>query len=245
MRQFLDPVLRAGRFFGRYEKPRYYSSDGTTIIVPGSSGAPIMLVIAGRVYESTGNMECNINRSGEDGMNRVTVAANTPYYLYAIIGEDGIPHLIADIQEPARGPQGYSEWTYIGSFATDLASAAIDSFQSAGGILISSDDIELEGHTGDLVSTSYELSSLPVTAIMAYGFARHNGAGAVESYVIICGASSGDGLVVRSQVANVTNYSFGWVPILTEKTIWIALSDAATQGRFYLSGWKEDCNAYA
>lgn len=228
-------------------KPRYKAaSAGTTVTVPGSAAAPACVIINGNVYANVSNETCDLSTAGRGGLDTGAIAANTPYYLYAVpnIAGDGFD-LVASVTAPTTGPTGFTAWTYIGSFCTELNSAAIEPFQASGGVLLHDDDIEYTAHTGDTTTTAKTYASMPTTVTAAYGFTSHNGAGAVESSLAVSGTSAGgDNILVRSQVLNVSNYSYGWVPVFTAQTLWLTLSDAATLGRFYLCGWREDPGAY-
>lgn len=222
---------------GYKKKPPLTWVNAQTVGIVPPTGHSSFLYIGEREFEISSSLEANL-------ANVVTgpAVANTAYYAYGVLENDQ-PKLILDIHSPLE--KSGEAWTYLGAVATSEAVVEIEPFTMSHGQLIINDDIEREEHTGDTNITELTFLSMPVTIQSAWMFISHNGVGVVESYVRLSGTNSTDNsLITRSQAAAVTNYTFGWVAIFTDKTVWMNLSDAATLGYAYLQGWQEDPELY-
>lgn len=214
----------------RYKRPSYYF-DGTDIIVPASSAKPARFYIDGTSYTVTSDL--SLTPSG--------LSANTPYYLYATLSGETV---VLELSATSPATRTGSAWTYLGAASTEDGSATLRPFQSLGGMYISKDSIESYSFDGGVDGTGpheQAFAAMPTTASQAYFALRAEGANAGGTARVTSGSSTTDSvLIVAQQVSGVNNYINGWVPILTNQTVWIRLSNSANDCRVQLLGWQEE-----
>lgn len=221
-------------------RPSFVWVSSTSIKVPASASKPINLLIGGKLLQATSDLTLSINGTGPGGLDTGTKAANTDYYLYGI-NNAGSPGLLASVTDPNTGPTGYTDWTYLGAFATDSGAATITPFISNNGFYYADASLDSKNITGTTTQTARTFSSLPVTAKQAYGIVSSSGANVNVSSTAFGTNNSGyDGIIVQSQVANVLNYSQGFVSIFTAQTIYLQVSNVGNTTTFFLLGWVEN-----
>lgn len=228
--------------FMRVKRPAYYNATdgGTTVTIDANVTHPKYFFINGQLYEATSSLTCDLSASGVGGLDTGSVAANTPYYLYGV-NNAGAIGLIASASDPNTGPTGYTYWTYIGALATKSGSAVLSNFKASNGYLHSDEPIDTANHTGDTTSTAKTLSSMPVTVDKVYIEIYSSGAEVVGTIITASGQSTNFGpIVARCLVAGSTVSNFGFVPIFTDQTVYLRVSDATFTVNCELYGWIED-----
>lgn len=229
-------------------KPNYHAATtGVTVTVPGSTDSPAVVFIDGKIYANTSDETCVLSGSGRSGLDTGTIAANTPYYLYAIPATSGRGFdVVASAADPTTGPTGFGSWSYIGSCATYYSAATIYRFQSTGGKLVTvgiSTDNETGGTSGYV---SHTISNMPLTVKIAYmrmvGDCGTGGSKTDDIYL------SGDNvnyhLRLRWIDSGTTLYTKGWVPIYTPQTVYISADSANFDPYVGLCGWQENPMEY-
>lgn len=230
-------------------KPRYYNdtTGGTVITVPATSAKPAAVYIDTTLYVNTAAEQCDLSNSGRGGLDTGAVAANTPYYLYAIPATSGTTFdLVASASDPDTGPTGFSSWSYIGACATDRGSAVFSVFHAANGVFRGDTALSINSHTGDTTYTSKTLSGMPVTATSTYILIQNDGptTNKVASVASVSSPSYVGLITSRITVAGQDIYEQGEIAVLTPQTLWVRVSDSANEITIYLLGWREDPMAY-
>lgn len=161
--------------------PFAVSQDGTTVVKFSCSAENPLYLITGetrqvnqpqgyKLYIATSALNCNLATNGLGGLrDGLTVQANTPYYLYAVVDEaTDSPAILADINDPTIGPAGYAygEWHYQGAVCTFFGAANLPRMISSCGIAIT--DSFIEQKTFGPGSGTVSFDALPLTAKHAY-----------------------------------------------------------------------------
>ena len=161
--------------------PFSVSQDGTTIVKFTCSAENPLYLITGetrqssqpqgyKLYTATSALNCNLAANGLGGLrDGLTVAADTPYYLYAVVNEaTESPAILADINDPTIGPAGYGygEWHYQGAVCTFATAANLPRLISSCGITITESFIEQKIIAPG--ASTVVFNALPLTAKHAY-----------------------------------------------------------------------------
>jgi len=244
----LNPFTGKAEWVGRLRRPPYYrDSDNSLLVhVDGSDVKLLHFLIGNRVYIVNEGLTCNFATTGAGGLDRGDVAANTPYYLYAVVSSGSIK-LIASVVAPNDGgPQGYELWTYIGACATDDGSATFYEFTATNGFFLTRTTLDTVSESATAGSyVEHTLNSLPITTRSIYGalIAKPNASGAGRS-VYVAGNGANSSLTQNSQVASEYCHITGWVNLITAKTIYLYLENTNCSAEFILLGWQEDPTEY-
>lgn len=229
-------------------KPMFYTllADPSQVIVPGSAGSPSVVMIDGKMYANTANATCDLDTAGRNGLDTGAKAANTSYYLYAIPPASGRTFdVVCSVTAPTTGPTGFSSWSYIGAFATDQGAATVTPFRSVNGTCIYTDTIETETHTGGTTSNAETFSALPVTAKAAWMMISLTPSAANQSGRCTgISSTTYDSISIVGQVAAQAIRGLGWIPIFTNNTIYLRVSNAAASLDGNLQGWRENPMEY-
>jgi hypothetical protein len=230
-----------------HSKPCYKSNiaDNTQVKVPGSATSPACVFIDGKLYANTSDATCDVNTAGRNGLDTGTVAANTPYYLYAIPATSGRTFdVVCSVTAPSgAGPTGFSSWSYIGSFATLSGSAVLANFQAQNGIIQFNKELEIEA-INSATRTIKTFSTMPTTAIRAYFQLSYTGTQVNNSGLVSGTDVSDDAAAITLQVSGVAVNQWNWVPILTAQTIWTHSGHASNTLASELYGWHENVMGY-
>jgi len=225
----------------RYPKPGFYGDSVNRITVPFTSNESErrLLNIAGTIVKPTEDLHCDLSVSGVGGLREgLTLSNITPYYLYGIM-DGSNPSLVADIAPPTEGLTGFGiGWTYFGAFATDEFSGEVNEFSSVNGLYISNWPMGTKQQSpfGEVL---FEFEAMPLTVDKGYFFIEVDGT-VPGSGGTIQGVSGLQALVVTLQVSGVPNYSTGFVPVRTPKSVYVFNSSSSNVTNAHLAGWQED-----
>jgi len=229
-------------------KPGYRSNiaDTSQVIVPAATTTPAVVMIEGEMFANTSNATMDLDTAGRNGLDTGAKAANTAYYLYAITPVSGRGFdVVTSVTNPATGPTGFSNWSYIGAFCTVEAASTIANFQASNGEIVFEDEVEDNTHTGNTSFSAETFNALPSTVKKAWMYISVTGA--ATDVVRAAGTNvsvSTNAIIVRQIVANSSNFGFGWVPIFTANTIYLLTDDAGNTVTGNLMGWQEDPMEY-
>lgn len=229
----------------RVQRPGFKYSASDKVVVEASATKPAYFKIGDELLEATSDLTLDIDLSGPGGLRvGLTKAANTAYYLYAV-NNSGAVALIADTVAPSTGLTGYTDWTYLGAFATDQGAATITPFISSRGFYYADNEIEVESHTGGTSQNAETFQSLPVTAKQAAVFLITNGANANSiGRAMGSNTSNNNGVLQYNIAATSGNATNGLVSIFTDQTIYLQVAAAGNTVECYLMGWIEDPSEY-
>lgn len=91
-------------------------STANKIKIAGSASIPACVIIDGKMYASTSDVEADITVVGSGGIDTGAIAANTLYYVFAIPGSGRAVALT--FSTSPTSPSGFSSYTRIGTFTT-------------------------------------------------------------------------------------------------------------------------------
>jgi hypothetical protein len=233
------------QFIPGYKKPAYKYKSAKSVVVPAGANNPSYFVIGGVAWQYFTDIECNLLKNGPGGLNSGSLAASTVYYLYATTFQDNVV-LIADLNDPSVGLNGYDLWTYIGAFPTN-GSADVAAFCSQNGILFS--ELLLTVSVTNAAPATSKTIQIPITAYQAYLRTNWTAINTANSDAII-GSTASAAFLRQNAVAGAggqaaSALSFSWVPILIAQTVF---ADTTTAGpdAYDLTpcGWIEDPSNY-
>lgn len=222
-------------------KPWFRSniSDTSQVVLPASATAPVYFVIGETLFEITSDLTLDLDISGVGGLRTgLSKAANTIYYLYAVKSSDTVA-LIGDTTGPLTGLTGYTDWTYIGSFAT-IAGSAVAQFMSSGGRYISSASLNTVSHTGDTTISGQTLFA-PETAKFSIGDILVDGVTA-GTVALVSGFNDTNNMTIRQalQVNGITNSNEAVVAVVNPTLIYLKVNNAGTTATWRVHGWIEN-----
>ncbi len=235
----LSPLIRIHR-------PGYRSVSTTTIAINGTATNPIVFKFGSDLVTSEKNLYCNISQNGVGGLrDGLTASASSIYYLYGVRDGSGIG-LVADTKDPNTGPSGYTDWTYIGAFATN-ASSNVVKFISSRGFFRSAENMFESAAINTLQpsATKATVSPCPTTIQFHYGYVIADG-GTQDAWsnVFPTDVASGTGIEARIQTNNATNEQEGVIPALSGTDVYLAVSNSSNTSKFVSLGWIEDPMEY-
>ena len=101
--------------------PSIVKGSATTVTLAATNnGQPTRITIGGQQYKVASTLTMTTSTSGINGLDTGSIAANTLYYVYAVVSSSVIG-LIASVTGPATGPTGFSNrYKLLGRFRTDL-----------------------------------------------------------------------------------------------------------------------------
>lgn len=232
-------------------KPSYESVGSTTDIdVPASASAPAAVFINGKLYVNTSDVTCDMSASGRNGLDTGSVAADTPYYLYAIPAVSGRGFdVVASATAPTTGPTGFSSWSYIGSFASLEASTTIEDFKASSGIINFAGSINSSHIQSDTTPIAETYNNMPTTVKSIWAWVAVRGSSGDGISGDASGKSGGGSGThsLRQRTYNASdeyNYNFGWIAIFTAQTVYLETQNATTDIDCRILGWREDPMEY-
>ena len=184
--------------------------------------------------------------SGRNGLDTGAVAANTPYYLYAIPPTSGRTFdPVASVTAPTTGPTGFPKWSYVGACATDSGAASFIGFKASNGFYLANEEFEGENVAAAGARTGKTFASCPATATkMWVQLIANAGAGSAGEAVTLSGLdNTEDSMEVNCHVDSIDDLAVGWVPIFEASKIYLT-PDTNTQVDCQLMGWQEDPMEY-
>lgn len=229
-------------------RPGYQSdpADATKLAVPASPANAARVLIDGTVYTNTANLSLDINDAGRNGLDSGFVQANTLYYLYAIPAESATTFdLICSLEGPAKGPQGFSAWSYLGGFITE-AVTEVDQIQAWNGrVRFASGNGDLDISSTDLVDTAKVLT-IPTTAKFVFGRASFSTLASAGQSATIGSTVGTPFTVLRSASGSTADTSPAYLewPILEPQTLYLKVSSAGARVDFRTLGWIEDLTVW-
>ena len=232
------PVTGQMQFVGRLKRPAYYCAAHPLIKVDASTSKPVTVLLGSKLFNLTSDLRCNLNNTGASGLDAGSLAANTPYYMY-IVDNSGTPALIASVRDPSNGPKGFKDRTYIGAVAMSESAATVQPFRASNGTYLADHMIEDSGSTGTAVVLKTFLS-MPTTVSSAYFYVTATGNGGSTGRVMSRGTSTEYAIKCTNEVTGNTSGVYGWVPILTEKTVYLRGTNAGITTAANFQGWQED-----
>lgn len=232
--------------FMRVARPffRSHTSDTSQVVVDASSSNPIYFLIGPDLIEITSSLIMDLDVAGPGGLRSgLSKAANTMYYLYAV-KSGTTAALLSDTNDPATGPSGYSDWTYLGGFPT-IAASAVPTFTSTNGVFLSESLVSVTVNNASPAVA--KTLSIPTTAKLVYLRSNWAAVTAVGNDLLV-GATSG-AVNVRHQAVSTTlnanNLSFFWVHVLTSQTVYANVTTATTDSVTIIPfGWIEKPEDY-
>lgn len=244
----------------RVRRKAYYNdtNNSTEVTFPASATKPFYVVtgdsrqveIPGgyKLLYATSDVTCDLSTSGVGGLDTGTVAADTPYYFYAV-DDDGDVGVIASENDPDTGPTGYNygEWMYVGAVCTQPFAANFPAFRCSDGRMVFDRPIEIQTHTGDTNYTALTFDGLPNTAEFGVFSVQQTGTN-IGALVMLSGTNtSGNFVLHQSQNTNGNKISgpLHDIPIFTPQTVYIFVSNAVNTGYAFFHGWVEDPSDWA
>jgi hypothetical protein len=243
LEQISQKVLNLREY--RVPRPSYYSdAPNNVVIVPGSSDLPSGFFIGDRQYRVTENVFMDMSRSGVGGIDTGSFEANTNYYLYAVLSGRMV-NLISSKSPPPNGPQGISEWTYLGAFRT--ITAQINPFRASRGLVKCDNYFNGITHTGDTSWTEFNVAdgfNPPVTTEHIIGFIEISGSNTnVPGYVSGTDNPSSPAQYKIKQTT-ITSQHDMVVSLQSYDSIWLKTGNSGNTIGFYSTGWLEDPTEY-
>jgi hypothetical protein len=90
----------------------------TQISLPSTyQGKAVRITVGGQQYTRSTSATLSTGSSGFGGLDTGSIAANTLYYVYAVVSS-GVLGLTISTANPGTGPTGFSAWKEIGRFRT-------------------------------------------------------------------------------------------------------------------------------
>lgn len=86
-------------------------------------GKDTRITVGGQQYRYTSTTTINFATTGLNALDAGAIAANTLYYIYAVVNGSGTIGLVASTSSTTTGPTGYARWKEIGRCRT-LSTAA-------------------------------------------------------------------------------------------------------------------------
>lgn len=116
-----------GQFFGPDHYPALVkASTASVTLATTSMGRITRLTLGGQQYPVTTTLALSTAASGLGGIDTGSIAANTLYYVYAVVNTSGVVGLIASTSDSTTGPSGFSgRYKYLGKFRTFFGSTNI------------------------------------------------------------------------------------------------------------------------
>lgn len=244
-----NPFLKRD-LFHRFSKPSYQSTltDNTKVEIKAAATYPAIVHIGDQIYIREADFYLDINDSGRNGIDAGGVAASTLYYLYAIAPnstseiQNTAFDVVASKSDPATGPYGFSDWSYLGAFFVN-SSSQLDKFISSGGHY---------GTTASLGSVTHNTTSDTAKTITIPTYAEF---AMIRSEMTTIGAAGRNGQVrsisggaaIAKAVAVTTTeseQSVTWIPIIESKTIYLDVSNADSTLTVIPFGWYENVHRF-
>lgn len=227
-------------------RPSFKSSlaDTSRVIVPGSIAIPSRFVIGETLYEIYDNLQMDLDVAGPGGLRiGLTKAANTIYYLYAVVANNTVA-LLADTRTPDLGPLLYTQRQYLGAFPT-VAAAAIVQFVSHRGRFVSSAQIDQVSSTVASLTTKTIIS--PATTKASLGQLIITGT-AVNNAARVTGFDQNTvnnlSATVFLQVSGTQNNMFCELALDKPTTIYLDTQNSANAAIWRVHGWVENPEDY-
>ncbi|MFM2009547.1 MAG: hypothetical protein RIR02_1497 [Pseudomonadota bacterium] len=106
--------------------PDLVIASNTTITMAATYlGKSTRLTIGGQQYKYSSLTTLNFGTTGFNGLDTGAIAANTLYYIYAVM-QAGVPGLIASLASSATGPSGFTSFKEVARARTATGSAILD-----------------------------------------------------------------------------------------------------------------------
>ena len=233
------PTLAIGTENFRIPRPAFKSSSTIVITLPASEISPAFFFIGDTFYTATSNLTCSMTLNGAGGLDSGSVAANTVYYLYAVV-VNGMPLLIASVNDPnGAGPLNFPVWTFLGAFIT-VSAGALAQFVSNNGRYISQEILDSVTITGTTALTSKTIKS-PIGTKFSLGQLIVSGGGAAGQTGLINGFNNANSnQVVVMHVSGIENRDSCEVALDVYNTVYIQTSSSTNTAHWRVHGWVQN-----
>ena len=232
----------------RMQRPAFRSVGARTIGIPASPTRPGSVAIGETPLYFTQQIVVDLDTTGLGGLDIGTVQPRTLYYTYVGFGASGPPSVSATVSlnPPTQGPAGLgTQWTYLGSFATDNAANLAPFTFSKGRYL----NAATSGNISVVTSASIVSIALPVPAHATEVYARFAliGTGGAPPYTFSVGATSSVAEdIIRFESS--TSLAFGGslaaeyvsLPLVEGPLLYVRVSSPGLSGFVEPRGWTED-----
>ena len=88
------------------------------------NGQPVRMRIGGQGFLISTSISCNLSTVGFGGLDAGVLAANTLYYIYAVVSSNAVG-LVCSLNAPSVGPTGFTQVRWVGKFRTFFGSAGV------------------------------------------------------------------------------------------------------------------------
>lgn len=219
---------------------RSNSSDSSQVVIPASAAKPAVVRIATTFYTNTADVTLDLDTGGVGGLDTGAKAANTAYYVYAVLPAAGSTFRgVISAAGPATGPTGFTtNWTYLGSFRT-VAASAVPHFTYCNGHFASSITVSDFTATSSVITSKTFIGSAIASSVKyRVRWSTVNATGDD----CLAGPASADLQTVSnaSTAANVTQFIYVDVPVLAANTTFVQTTSSSDDVEFITTGWKED-----
>ena len=226
----------------RLPRPSFKSivADSSQLIIPASSAKPAIVKIGSAFYTNVTDYTLDLDTGGVGGLDTGAKAANTAYYVYAVLPASGTTfRACVSAADPNTGPTGFStNWTYLGSFRT-VASSVVPNFSYCNGRFNFSNVVS-EFTAGESTPTSKTFvgSAVASTVYFLVQWSTVNASGDDCN----AGPASTNLRAVSNAgaSASVTQFVFVDIPLLTANTVYTECTSSSDSVAFKVVGWNEN-----
>jgi hypothetical protein len=237
--------------FVRIHRPSFHTSSDVLITVDASVTNPAVFKFGSNVLTVESTLVLNINKpsGGLGGLRGGPLAPGDPsviYYLYGVKNGTTVELIGDSISPPLGGPQGFTDWTYLGAFPI-LQTPSLPNFTSSDGFLISSLIGSFLAIETDPTQPAAKFDILvPTTAFSVYLRSYWDTVTSVGDEIYLGAAPNHMNLVSRAESTNPfsTEVSFSWIAVLTPTTVYATIKTAGDKGAISVFGWKESLLDY-
>jgi hypothetical protein len=114
------------QYFGQQNIPNIVKASSSSITLAATNaGQPVSILVGGQAYTPSATLTLSTGTSGAGGLDTGSIAANSTYYVYAVISGGNLA-LVASLAGISTGPTGFTQWAPIGLFKTLASSTSID-----------------------------------------------------------------------------------------------------------------------
>lgn len=232
------PLIPIGTDNFRIPRPGFKFTTGNTLQVTATANAPVFFFIGNTFYKVTENLLCNLTFNGFAGLDTGALAANTLYYIYAVVKNQAVG-LVASKNDPTTaGPVGFPLWSYLGSILSN-STPALENFIYYNGKYRHWNGDSANDVTTQATTLTQQTLKVPPMAKSVFGRFNLTLTVAVNNTGSASPVSTEALVVVRAQSTSDEHDYINFL-ILEAQKIYMSVSSAASRLDFKILGWDED-----
>lgn len=196
-----------GQVLGPDNIPPIVKASATTLTLATTYlGKTTRITVGGQQYVPAATITLSTATSGFNGIDTGSIAANTLYYVYAVV-QGGVLGLVISVTGPATGPTGFtSSYRYVANFRTLSGSSSIADVNT---ILTGQDYKWLETNEGPTLPAAMTDSQATALGLKVYSHGGTYNGGLAPTITL----NSGGGTLDSVQIGDFVPYqvqSGGW-----------------------------------